>query len=217
MTFDPSRFAVLPFPDLENKLDYAVPSEGSGLWEWWDYYNTCGLVTVPLNGERRPMERWVHYRDDDPTGLGAYDADTRRWLDEGVWWQAAGIGVLCEFSNAICLDVDIPEAEAWPHLAASFGVPIAPEQHPHGVVLTRSNRLHLWFGVPDGVAVPSIGVSEMSDLGYTNIELKARGSCVPLPPSESGGGLYQWRRPPRMLRPDVFNIFDPIPDWLAST
>jgi len=223
-----------------------------------DYVTHCWLndwTVVPLNADRRPIQRWTHYRNSEPVtrpvsaadaesfadavealrrelglpldgvaqlraqrehSVDPYDADCLDWAERGVWRSAHGVGLLTEFSRAVCVDVDLPYAEAWPHLSNLFKRDITEADTDAAIVRTRSGRLHLWFGVPDGAAVPTLAGARAEREGFPHVEIKGKGSCVPLPPSQSGDGTYEWGRRPADPLGSIANVLPPLPEWLGD-
>uniref|UniRef100_A0A6M3IYL2 Putative bifunctional DNA primase/polymerase n=1 Tax=viral metagenome TaxID=1070528 RepID=A0A6M3IYL2_9ZZZZ len=198
------------WPAISKLPDY-MPEDTARLEDWVRYYWDCGLTVVPLKADRTPVARWAHYRDDSQ----AYDVDCTRWLKYRDFEKCNGIGVLTEFSRCVCTDVDLPFDEALEHLAWNFKIGLSATDMGGSVVKTRSGRLHAWFGVDDVSALRSLSLGDVSELGVEHVEFKAYGSCVPLPPSISAPGRYDWVVPPLPFAPATYNVFPSLPKWMS--
>ncbi|MAF09962.1 hypothetical protein CMK11_05870, partial [Candidatus Poribacteria bacterium] len=145
---------------------------------WAERYRGFGWRVVPLREGRVPMFRWTRYRD-DPI---AYDRDCERWATEGVWDEAAGIGLLTEFSGVFVVDVDVPIAEASEHLSSVTRMPVQVEKMTRGVSRTQSGRAHLLFATGDRPAeqLPTLSTTTAEAIGCSRVEIKCHGACVPL-------------------------------------
>lgn len=198
------------FPSPDPLPDY-MPSSTASLEDWVRYYWDCDLVVVPLGPERTPIHRWAYLREDPE----AYGKATATWAKSGVWSQASGVGVLVEFSPCVVLDVDLSFDEAVDHLAWNFTLTPSPEGMLGAVVRTRSGRMHVWYGLPDGVPCRSWSRDDLGKVGLDHAEIKGYGSCVPLPPTVSNGGRYGWVVPPLAFAPSVYSVFPPLPSWLT--
>jgi len=202
-----TSFDASPSPD-------GLPA-ANDLRAWVERYWLCGWVVVPLGPNRTPLSPWSHYRapDDYPS---EYDKDTVRWDRDQTWHRRAhGVGMLPEFSRAVCVDVDVPIEDAQAHLATVLGVEIPDADLAHAVVRTRSGRCHLWYSWPDGPP-PNLSVEQAAALGCPSVEIKGQGQCVPLPPSKTGDGAYTWHRPPIPRAPEITEGLPPAPRWVRE-
>ncbi|MDA1190498.1 MAG: DUF3631 domain-containing protein [Candidatus Poribacteria bacterium] len=187
----------------------ASSPDGARLAAWAMRYRTLGWCVVPLS-ERRPMFAWTQYRTDPD----AYGRDWERWATDGTWNRASGVGVLTEFSGIVVVDVDVPFAEASAHLSEVTGLPVSIEEMASGVVRTQSGRVHLYF-LTVGDPLPNLSTTTADAIDCPKVEIKAVGACVPLPPTTTDMGDYDWIKPP-CQRSDERLMLSPPPDWLRE-
>ena len=62
------------------------------LRSWVDLYLGFGWYIVPLGMNRTPIVKWGRYSED----VKSYEGDFARWVSDGLWEEARGIGVLVE-------------------------------------------------------------------------------------------------------------------------
>jgi hypothetical protein len=183
------------------------------LREWASKYRRLGWVVVPLTDARRPMYRWTAYRDE----LGAYASDWSRWATDGTWDRARGVGVLTEFAPLVVVDVDVPMEQASAHLSHVTGEHVRIEDIDYGVSRTQSGRAHLFFSA-DGrpkEALPSLSAKAAVDIGCPQVEVKHAGACIPLPPTRTATGSYEWVRQPYSTSTGDLHLAPP-PPWLDA-
>ncbi|MBT3271267.1 hypothetical protein HN371_29285 [Candidatus Poribacteria bacterium] len=180
-------------------------SHGDGkLLQWVEFYRKrLGWVVLPLRG-RVPAVRWAQYREHP----SRYDTDSEEWPARGLWDKANSVGVITELSGLIVVDIDVNEDDdPFAHLSdglASLGHTgrITEGDIDYGLVRTRSRRRHVYFRrpeqLPDDIShIPNISRHVAEEIGVPLVEVKAQGNhCVPLPPSSSQAGAYEWIRLP---------------------
>lgn len=182
-------------PDFSSPLP--APADPCDLYAWACYYRSRGLVVVPLNAERTPIDRWVHYRTGEgvsvPYDATLYERDWIRWRRQWTWQRTAkGVGVLIEFSFVVCVDLDVPIETVGAHLQGVIGTPLDAPARDAAWVRTRSGRCHLWYAWPHVDPPPNLTVERAAQLGCANVEIKGASQCVPLPPTVSGDVGYTW-------------------------
>ena len=184
----------IPGVDITQRMDPRdVPGDGR-FAHWIRVYRGWNWVVVPLNGNRRPLHAWEGYRETPEQ----YRADLERWRADGTWHQASGIGLLTEFSDVAVFDVDVDEPDAYAHLSKVTGCEVTKDSVSHGLSRTQSGQLHIFVDVSDYCGlIPTISKKLAREIEADSVELKHHGACVPLPPTRTGKGRYEWIHEPR--------------------
>ena len=198
------------------------PERCDDLTAWVDCYRRrLEWILLPLRGGK-PCVRWAGYRE-NPT---QYVEDSDGWAKDGLWDYANGVGVIPDASRIIVIDIDVNEDDDpfayLSHKLRALGhdTPVTETDIEYGLVRTRSRRRHVYYRwpeqLPTGIShIPSISRRLADDIGVPLVEVKAQGNhCVPLPPSTTEAGGYEWIRPPYCTGKTGFQstLSDP-PEW----
>ena len=164
-------------------------------------YGAAGWAVLPVAGVSPAGECGCGRSCESPgkhpaTRHGVHDATTDPVLI-GEWWRrspGANVGIATgAASGLIVVDVDLPKGgrESLQALVAA-GRQLAPTLTSH----TGGRGLHLFYGRPEGVAIPN-AVGRLPGLpeALPGIDLRGDGGYVVAPPStHASGRRYRWDR-----------------------
>ncbi len=160
-----------------------------------------GFTTIPLIGKRPAVSEWQKLTTD------VVKAKTDVWLKEGKWQN---IGMLCGAASGNVVVIDFDGMPGYEQFIAKF--PALAETYT--VKTGSGNGMHCYYRldlVPDNVDVKGILIGEE----YVNIELKADGRQVVIPPSIHPDTLQEYevaKRVPILKLTEISAVIE----WMHS-
>src|ERR1039457_237800 len=143
-------------------------SQGVTLGQCACEYAERGLFVLPANGKLPLTPRGFHSASKDPDKV-------RKWWKR---WPEANIGIACDASDLVVLDVDKRSGgfDTLDELESSCELPETPCSH------TGGDGLHAFFRFP-GVALKGT---------HNGIDIKHHGYVIAPPSMHASGQRYEW-------------------------